>query len=112
MKLFIPILFSIFLFGCSHTEKMSLDKLDAAILQKISENGENKSDDKIEFIGVCDKEIDDQLKEDIESTGVEINSVSDDIFTGRGTSTSILKLSGKDFIIFLQSPRKQQPLNN
>ena len=112
MKLFIPVLFLIFFFGCSNTENMSMDKIDASLIQKILDNEKNKSDDKIEFIGVCDKEIDDQLREDIESTSVEINSVSNDIFTGKGTSTSILKLSGKDFILFLQSPRKLQPHEN
>ena len=76
---------------------MSLDKLDAALIQKILENEKNKSNDKIEFIGVCGKEIDDQLRKDIESTGVEINSISNDIFTGRGTSTSILRAFRKRF---------------
>jgi hypothetical protein len=112
MKLIILILFSVLLFGCSHTENISPDKIDEALTQKILKNEKNKSDDKIEFIGVCTKEIDDQLKEDIESTDVEINSVSNDIFTGRGTSTSVLRLSGKDFILFLQSPRKLKPNEN
>jgi hypothetical protein len=109
MKLFIPILFSISLFGCSHTENVSMEKLDVALQQKVSVNKENKSDDKIEFIGACNKEIDDVLRQDIKSTGIEVNSVSKDIFTGRGNYVSILKLSEKDFIKFLRAPRELKP---
>ena len=109
MKLFILILFPIFLFGCSHTENISMDKLDAALQQKVSESKENKSDVKIEFIGSCNAEIDDQVKRDIESTGVEVNSVSKDIFTGKGNYSSILELAGKDFIKYLRAPHGLKP---
>jgi hypothetical protein len=91
---------------------MSVDKLDSALRQKVLENKENKLDDQIQFIGTCNKEIDDQIKQDIESTGVEVNSVSKDIFTGRGTYTSILKLSEKDCVKILQAPGELKPLNN
>ena len=109
MKLFIPILFSVFLFGCSQTNNMSMDKLDPALQQKVSVSRENKSDIMIEFIGTCNKEIDDQVKRDIESTGIEVNSVSKDIFTGKGNYSSILELSGKDFIKYLRAPRELMP---
>ena len=106
MKLLMLFFLSVFLFGCANSGEVSMDKLDAALKQKISEYKNNGIKEEIRFIGICNKEINEQTRQDIKSTGVIVNSVSKDIFTGRGNYNSILKLSGKDYLTSLRAPRE------
>ncbi len=99
LKIILFSLISFALLSCSSSDKSDLAKLDSPLYDKISKSA---SGDQIQFIGKCSKKISDDLKAEIESTGVSVQTVIDTIFTASGVTESIKKLAAKDFIIILE----------
>ena len=108
MRIFTFLLLSL-LIGCSQTREIPKDKIDAALTKKITELQVQKSGEKTDFIGTCISEINTPLRLDIESAGINIKSVSKNIFTGNGDYNAIITLAGKDYIKWLEAPREFYP---
>jgi hypothetical protein len=108
MKLFIALIL-FFLAGCAHTQDISLAKLDPMLKQQVIEHKKSSSEELISFVGRSKTTIDSTLQNDIESTGIRINSILKNIFTGKGSYKSIIKLSAKDYIQSLEASKKLMP---
>lgn len=99
IKLILFTLFSItFLCSCG-SGNSEMKKIDSPLLNKLETAG---SAEQIQFLGKCREKISDELKQQIESTGVSVQSVIDTIFTATADPESIKKLAAKDFIVVLE----------
>jgi len=87
--------------SCSSSEYVS-EKMDIALQQKIRDMEKNNGDEIIRFNGKTDREINDELKGKLESTGIKTESIIKDIFTASGNKESIKKLTLLDFIVYLE----------
>jgi hypothetical protein len=99
----------IFLLGCANTQDVSLNKLDPALRQQVTEHQKNKSNELINFVGKTKSTIDSTMAESVKSLGIEINSISKEIFTGKGSYEAILKLLNKDYIKSLEANKPLAP---
>jgi len=111
MKILTFLLLSLLL-GCSQTKDIPKDKMDPALAAKLSELKQNSSDETIDFIGKCNSEISSAMKDVLETSGINLHSVSKDIFTATGNYKAIIKIAGKDFIKWLELPKTTYPLKN
>jgi hypothetical protein len=111
-KSYIIFLLALF-FGCANTQDTSLNKLDPALRKQVIEHQQNNTQELISFIGETKTALDSTMEESIKSSGIEINSFSKDIFTGKGTYDAILKLLNKDYIKSLEANKPLAPnVNN
>ena len=92
----------IFITGCSSSAESSPSKMDASLNQKILSVEKEDPTMLIQFTGKTNRGIDEQMKKELKSTGINIETVVGDIFTARGTSDSIKKTSLLDFIVYLE----------
>ena len=111
MKTFTILLLTI-LIGCSQSKETPQNKIDSRLAKKMTEVEQIKSEDPIDFIGSCNVEITSTIKDDLEASGINIRSVSKDIFTASGNYKSILEIAEKNYIKWLEAPRELHPLNN
>jgi hypothetical protein len=98
--------------GCSQSKETPKDKIDPALFEAIAKLDEIKSKEIIDFIGTCNSEITSTIKDDIETAGINIHTISKNIFTASGNYKSILKIENKDYIKWLELPQKLHPLKN
>ncbi len=98
MRGLIPIIFLVLFFmSCNHNQ-YKIEKMDHALIQEINSLDKDKSDKLISIIGKTILEINDNIKEEIASSGVVIETVAGNIFTASGDRCGISKLSRQDFI--------------
>ncbi|HOJ17627.1 MAG TPA: hypothetical protein PLT92_03580 [Ignavibacteriaceae bacterium] len=83
--------------SCNHIQ-YKIEKMDNALIQEINSLDKDKSDKLISIIGKTILEINDNIKEEIASSGVVIETVAGNIFTATGDRCGISKLSRQDFI--------------
>ena len=79
------------------------------MLQKMEEVKKKGSNETIQFFGKCETEIDDRKKLDLTKTGVKIESVVGNIFTGSGTIVSLQKLAKLDFVTQIHLATMNEP---
>jgi len=111
MKLIAILLLSIII-ACSQSKEISNNKIDPTLIKIIADAEQIKSEEMINFIGSCNLEITPSIKEDLEISGINIRSISKDIFTASGNYKSILEIADKSYIKWLEAPREFHPLNN
>lgn len=96
---------SIFLTACAASAEYSPEKMDSPLNQKIRSLDEN-SETSIQFTGKTNDSINDQMKEELQDTGINIETVAGNIFTANGTISSIKKASLLDFVVYLELVKK------
>ena len=84
--------------GCSSVENNN-SKIDSALRQELNNYTGAKP---IQFFGKCVRNIDDEVKSQIEATGVKVESVVKDIFTANGSAEQIFDLAELEIIKILQ----------
>ena len=92
----------IFLTACSSSAKYDSTKMDTSLNQKILSLDKEDSDITIQFTGKTNAVINDQMKKELQETGINIETVVSDIFTANGTVSSIKKTSLLDYVVYLE----------
>ena len=92
----------IFLTACSSSAKYNSTKMDTSLNQKILSLDKEDSDITIQFTGKTNAVINDQMKKELQETGINIETVVSDIFTANGTVSSIKKTSLLDYVVYLE----------
>ena len=93
----------------SSNKKPSKEKFDVPLLQKMEEVKKKGSNETIQFFAKCEAEIDDRKKLDLEKTGIKIESVVGNIFTGSGTIVSLQELAKLDFVTQIHLATMNEP---
>jgi len=97
------ILSLLLLTGCHRHTHSSQLKMNAELRHQVCEQT-----DSIHFSGECRSDITSQIRLQLEKTGITIKNVKGSIFTAKGTSGQIRKLSKLDIIVRLESPTPYQ----
>ena len=92
----------IFFTACSSSAKYNSTKMDTSLNQKILSLEKEDPDITIQFTGKTNAVITDQMKKELQETGINIETVVSDIFTANGTVSSIKKTSLLDYIVYLE----------
>ena len=92
----------IFLTACSSSAKYDSTKMDTSLNQKILSLEKEDSNITIQFTGKTNVVINDQMKKELQETGINIETVVSDIFTANGTVSSIKKTSLLDYVVYLE----------
>ena len=92
----------IFLTACSSSAKYNSTKMDSSLNQKILSLEKEDSNITIQFTGKTNAVINDQMKKELQETGINIETVVSDIFTANGTVISIKKTSLLDYVVYLE----------
>jgi hypothetical protein len=87
--------------GCSSADYIP-EKMESSLHQRIIYLEKEDPNAIVQFAGKSDKNINDEMKKKLESTGATIESVIQDIFTASGKAESIKKTSLLDFIVYLE----------
>lgn len=92
----------IFLTACSSSAKYNSTKMDTSLNQKILSLEKGDPNISIQFTGKTNAVINDQMKKELQETGINIETVVSDIFTANGTVSSIKKTSLLDYVVYLE----------
>jgi hypothetical protein len=92
--------------SCSSSAEYIPEKMDTPLQQKLRQLETENSEYVIQFNGKADKSISDEMKLEIEKTGVLTESIIGNIFTASGNTESIKKLSMLDFVVYLELAQK------
>lgn len=98
-----------FLVSCASTNNIALNKLAPALRKQVLEHQKDSSNDLISFIGKTKVPIDSTIENDMKAAGLQINSTSQNIFTGKGSYKEILKILDKDYIKSLEANKTLAP---
>ena len=99
------------LVACSSSSQKSIpQKFDTPLSQKIKEVEKSGSGESIKIFGECAESITTEMRSSIEGTGVEIDSVMGDIFTGAGTPANLRDLARLEFVTQIQLATISKPL--
>lgn len=101
---------SVLLFACSSSRRSVKDKFDAPMRQKLSVIEKNGGDESIKFFGKCSHSIDGEMRKSLENSGVKIETVVGDIFTGAGTPGQIRRLAALDFVTQVNLSTTSKPI--
>ncbi len=97
---------SIFLTACAASAEYAPEKMDSPLNQKIRSLDNENSETSIQFTGKTNGVINEQMKKELQDTGIIIETVAGDIFTASGTTSSIKKVSLLDFVVYLELVKK------
>lgn len=97
------------LFSCSSSQKLSSDKFDAPLRQKLVQVEESNSEELVQVIGKCVEPINQEMRESLAAAGITVNSVIGDIFTASGSAKQIRKAAKLKFVSQLQLSGERQP---
>jgi len=92
----------IFLTACSSSAKYNSTKMDTSLNQKILSLEKEDPNIIIQFTGKTSVVINDQMKKEIQDTGIKIETIVSDIFTANGTVKSIKEISLLDYVVYLE----------
>lgn len=108
-NLFFSALLIIFFWGCSSS--MDTSKLDATLIKKMKEIENTNPETKLAIFIKIKNKLDEKSLEEIKKTGIEIETVVENIITAKATVPQIRELSKKEIVekIELSIERK---LNN
>jgi hypothetical protein len=103
------IFFTILIIACSSSQKISSEKFDAPLRQKLAQVEESSSEEPVQIIGKCTEPINQEMREKLAAAGISVNSVIKDIFTGFGSAKQIRKTAKLKFVSQLQLSVERQP---
>ena len=92
----------ILLTACASSAKYNSSKMDTSLNQKILSLEKEDPNIIVQFTGKTNVVINDQIKKELQETGINIESVVGDIFTANGTVSSIKKTSLLDYVVYLE----------
>jgi hypothetical protein len=92
--------------GCSSSPEYIPEKMDNSLLQKVKELEKEDSGALIQFAGKTTQSINDEMKIELEQTGIKTESIIQDIFTASGNAHSIKKVTLLDFVANLEMSKK------
>lgn len=92
--------------GCAASAEYNSSKMDTSLNQKITSLEKEDSDTIINFTGKTRGSINDQMKSELEGTGINIETAVGDIFTANGDVESVKKVSLLDFVVYLELAKK------
>jgi hypothetical protein len=91
--------------GCSSSNDFMPEKMDTALNQKIQKNEKDDPDQVIQFLGKCSSSITPEIKDELQSSGISLESIVQNIFTATGTAAEIKKVSLFQFVTSLELVR-------
>ena len=97
--------FPLMIINCSGSEEFMPEKMDTPMQQKIRSLEEAQSGATIQFTGKTSDDITSEMKKELELTGITIESTIQNIFTAKGTTSSIKKLTLLENVIYLELAR-------
>lgn len=104
--------FAFLLFGiplmnvsCACSSEFVPEKMDAPLQQKIRSMESEDSIVAIQFTGRTSSEITPEMKKELESTGITIESTVQNIFTAKGTTSAVKKVTMYDYVVYLEMAR-------
>lgn len=83
------------------------EKLDVRLRKKV----ETEDQEEVSFFIECNTEISDDLREEIENTGVVLETITGNLSTARGWPNQIKALAERDFIVRLRMAKSTKLLN-
>lgn len=92
--------------GCAASAEYNSSKMDTSLNQKITQLEKENPDSIIQFTGKTSENISDQMKSEIEETGIKVETTAGDIFTANGDINSVKKVSMLDFVVYLELVKK------
>jgi len=92
--------------ACAASAGYNKAKMDTELNQKITRLEKENPDSIIQFTGKTKGEINDQMKAQLEETGVTVETVAGDIFTANGGTESIKKVTLLEFVVYLENVKK------
>jgi hypothetical protein len=103
--LFLVFGFPLMNINCSGSEEFIPEKMDSPLQQKIRSLEAENSNVTIQFTGKTSGEITPEMKNELESTGATIESTIHNIFTAKGTTSAIKKISLNEYVVYLELAR-------
>lgn len=97
------------IFSCSSSQKLSSEKFDTPLRQKLVQVQESGSEELIQVIGKCAEPINDEMRESLAAIGITVNSVIGNIFTASGSAKQIREAAKLKFVSQLQLSVERQP---
>ena len=98
LSLGITILFA----SCASSAEYDPSKMDSPLNERITYLEKENPDTVIQFTGKTNSGIDDQMKIELEQTGISVETIANDIFTANGNAESIKKASALPFVVSLE----------
>jgi len=96
--------------GCNSKDaEVAKTKFDASLRQKAEQLASSQATETIPLFGKCASAIDDAMKEKLAKAGLEVQSVTNDIFAGRIASDHLMKLAKLPFVTQLSLSQISQP---
>lgn len=109
MRVLVVLIFSggiLFINACAASAGYNSSIMDTALNQKIIELEKSDHDSVIQFTGKTRWDIDDQMKDQLEDAGINIETAAGDIFTASGNISGVKKVSLIDFVVSLELVKK------
>ncbi len=98
--------------GCRAQDYRAVEgKLDAPLRQKLEALHQEDRVDTLAVLGRCSAPVSDEMRAKIVAAGVEVQSVTGDIFAARLASDRIVPLAKLDFVKMLELSQTSQPLS-
>ncbi len=91
---------------CSASAGYNSAKVDTELNQKITKLEKEDPDSVIQFTGKTKGIITDQMRTELEKTGINVETVTGDIFTANGKIDGIKKVTLLEFVIYLELVKK------
>ncbi|MCK5145548.1 hypothetical protein KAR48_02270 [bacterium] len=107
VTIFIMLISIVLVSACSVLNKSTPEaKIDFRLKQALADS----TDTLIRFFGECDGPIEGELKEKIESLGVELQTVTGELFTAQASAEAIHKLAKFNEVTRLAGAKAMKPL--
>lgn len=102
LKIAVIVFIAILTFSCTSSENSYIKKIDASLLKKIDGAEKENPEQEIQFLGKCIEPISEDVRKDIETLGVSVQSVVNNIFTASAKPSAIKLLAEKKYIETLE----------
>jgi hypothetical protein len=107
-RILITVWLIVSLVGCKKNNADGMaDKLDVQLRRELEKGNQTG----VSFFIECDTEISDDLREEIEKTGIVLETITGNLSTARGKADQIKALAEQDFIVRLRMARSVKSLN-
>lgn len=97
---------SLFFGACAASAEYAPEKMDSPLNQKIRTLDNENSEMPVQFTGKTLDVINEQMKDELQDTGIIIETIAGNIFTANGTTSSIKKVSLLDYVVYLELAKK------
>lgn len=92
--------------SCASSAEYIPEKLESPLHQRILHLEKEEPDALIQFAGKSNSTINNDMKKQLESAGLSVETIIKDIFTASGNAESIKKTTLLDFVVFLEIAKK------